>query len=280
MKGEDRVSGRSATTEGRRGLLVPVANPEGVAPLIAIAVAATEPDDPPPRVLGMVRRPSGGPEPTHQETAPPPTAALPAAIEYAREHGVAIEAQSVWSDNPAHDIIAGAHAASVCWVLLGYHRGGPGSDTMGGIVSEVFTKAKALAINVGVFIQGTDRPFERVFAAVDTSSDGRAALALATRIARKNRSKLRALLVSKGVDSKAAKHPEADLVEMVRVARAGMGRLFHSDVLSERSLHQLFRQTPGRLLIVGRKFADEVRLPLDEAPGGDRCVIVVQGAGP
>ena len=57
-----------------------------------------------------------------------------------------------------------------------------------------------------------------------------------------------------------------------------MGSLLHTDVLSERSLKQLFRQAPGRLLIVGKKFADEVRLPLDEAPEGDRCVIVVQGA--
>jgi hypothetical protein len=29
---------------------------------------------------------------------------------------------------------------------------------------------------------------------------------------------------------------------------------------------------------VGKRFADEIGLPLDEAPDGDRCVIVVQGA--
>ena len=49
-------------------------------------------------------------------------------------------------------------------------------------------------------------------------------------------------------------------------------------MLSERSLDQLLQQSPGRLLIVGKKLADEIRLPLDEVPEGDRCVIVVQGA--
>ena len=60
--------------------------------------------------------------------------------------------------------------------------------------------------------------------------------------------------------------------------RVAQGRRFHSDVLSERSLEQLLQQSPGRLLIVGKKLADEIRLPLDEVPEGDRCVIVVQGA--
>jgi hypothetical protein len=72
-------------------------------------------------------------------------------------------------------------------------------------------------------------------------------------------------------------HDENDLLDMLSKVRSRMGRLFHTDVLTERSLKQLFRQAPGRLLIVGKKFADEVHLPLDEAPGSGRCVIVVQG---
>lgn len=265
----------TTTAEDRRGLLVPVANPEGVAPLIAIALAACEPDDPPLRVLGLVHRGGGGsrserPEPEHEAT--PPTPALSAAIDYAQAHGAIIDARAVWSDNPASDIITIAQTARVAWVLLGYHRTQSGSDTMGGVVRDVFAKAKALAINVGVFIQGTDRPFGRVFAAVDAGPDGHAALALAVRIALRSRSKLRALLVS-GLAARA----EDDLSDMVKGARLRLGRLFHSDVLSKRSLDQLFRQAPGRLLIVGRKFAEEVGLPLDEVPGGDRCVIVVHG---
>src|SRR6476659_7739996 len=42
------------------GLLVPVSNPEGLAPLLDLATAATRPEDPPPRVLALVRRPAGG----------------------------------------------------------------------------------------------------------------------------------------------------------------------------------------------------------------------------
>jgi len=147
---------------------------------------------------------------------------------------------------------------------------------MGGVVRDVLARAETLPINVGVFVQGTDQPIERIFAAVDAGPDGRAALALAVRIARSYKSKLRALLVSSDV----VRQPDDDLLEMVREAREKTGRRFHSDVLTQRSLNQLFRQTPGRLLIVGKKFADEVGMPLDDVPGGGRCVIVVQGAEP
>src|SRR5579885_3459593 len=232
---------RPTSPEDQRGLLVPVANPEAVAPLLAIAFAASPPDEPPPRVIALVRRAG-----VADSDVAPPTAALTAAVQYAQAHGITIGAQAAWTDDPAADIIAAAEDARVAWILLGYHRNAKGGNTMGGVVREVFSKAKPLAINVGVFIQGTDRPIERVFAAIDGGSDGRAVLSLAMRIAQNKKCKL--------------------------------GALFHSDVLTEHSLHQLLRQSPGRLLIVGKKFADEVGLPLDEVPGGDRCVIVVQGA--
>jgi hypothetical protein len=125
---------------------------------------------------------------------------------------------------------------------------------------------------VGVFIQGTDRPIDRVFAAVDSTPDGRASLALGLRLAKGNKYKLRALLVGKRMPG-----AEDALLDILRDARADLGEGFHSDVLTERSLRQLHQQAPGRLLIVGRKFADEVGLRLDEVPGSHRCVIVVQG---
>ena len=65
---------------------------------------------------------------------------------------------------------------------------------------------------------------------------------------------------------------------MLRDARADIGGGLHADVLTEPSLRQLHNQAPGRLLIVGREFADEVGLRLDEVPGSHRCVILVQGA--
>jgi len=253
--------------------LVPVANPEAVAGLLAMVFAASEPDDPPPRVLALVERPSSESAETfgkEKDTAPPTTALL-AAVRYARAKGVT-GAQVSWSDDPAQDIITVAQEARVAWILLGYHRAASGSDTTGGVVREVFAKAKVLPIYVGVFVQGTDRPIDRVFAAVDSTPDGRASLVLAVRIAKRNRYRLRALLAAKRMAS-----PEADLLDMLRDARADLGDGFHTDVLTERSLRQLHKQAPGRLLIVGRKFADEVGLRLDEVPGSHRCVIVVQG---
>jgi hypothetical protein len=219
-------------------------------------------------VIALVRR-----EGVFDSDSIPSTAALTAAVQYAQTHGITIGAQAAWSDHPAADIIAAAEDARVAWILLGYHRNSKG-NTMGGAVREVFSKARSLAINVGVFIQGTERPIERVFAAIDSSSDGRAVLSLAMRIAQNLQCKLRALLVSKRMTP----HPEPALVDMTQEAYAEMGSLFHSDVLTEHSLHQLLRQTPGQLLVVGKRFADEVGLPLDEVPGGDRCLIVVQGA--
>ncbi|MHB8382472.1 MAG: universal stress protein [Candidatus Binataceae bacterium] len=259
-----------------RGLLVPVANPEGVAPLLSIAFAALDPDDPPVRVLALVRRPDAAADmatPVSGQPVAPSTAALDAAIAYARARGVEISPRAIWSANPAQDILATAQSARVAWIVLGYHRANSGGGAMGGVVREVLARSKALPINIGVFVQGTAIPFERVYAAFDSSPDGQAALGLAVRIARAGRTKLRALLVSGRVEDTGD-----ELLDMVHDARKKLGRQFHSDVLGERSLKQLFKQTPGRLLIVGRKFADEVAMPLDEVPGEDRCVIVVQGA--
>jgi hypothetical protein len=261
--------------ENQRGLLVPVANPEAVPGLLAIAFAANEPNDPPPRVLALVDRPPSAsvePQGGDKGTAPPTTALL-AAVRYAHAKGVTIGAQVSWSDDLALDIITVAREAGVAWILLGYHRAASGSDTTGGVVREVFAKAKVLPINVGVFIQGTDRQIERVFAAVDSSADGRASLALGVRIAKGNKCRLRALLLEKGMPT-----VEDALIDMVRDTRTDMGEGFHADVLTERSLRQLLKQAPGRLLIVGRKFADEVGLPLDEVPSSHRNVILVQGA--
>ncbi len=98
------------------------------------------------------------------------------------------------------------------------HRAASGSDATGGVVREVFARAKVLPINVDVFIQGTDRPIEQVFAAVDSSPDGSASFALGVRIAKGNGCKLRALLLAKQMPNL-----EDVLLDMVRDAR-GHGR--------------------------------------------------------
>ena len=265
----------TTASEERRGLLVAVANPEAVAPLVAIAISASDADDPPPIVLGLTRPEGKESAVTSSPGEAPPSAALIAASDYASKNKVAIQTRSIWSRDPAGDIIAAAQASRVSGILVGYHRTALGSDTMGGVVREVFTRATSLPLSVSVFIQGTDHPFERIYVAVDGSPDGRAALGLAVRVARRNKAKLRALVVSNSVP-----HDDTDLMDMVHEAQMGIGRLFHTDVLTERSLNRLLKQTPGRLLVVGRKFASEVGMPLDEVPGGDRCVLVVQGVQP
>jgi len=259
----------TAELPSRRGLLVPVANPEGVAPLLAVAFAATAPEDPPTRVFAFVR-----PDGREGSASAPHPPALTTARDYAATRSVPIAPHAVWSSNAGADIMASAREANVGWVLLGYHRAASGQDTMGGVVRDVFAHAKPYPVHVGVFIQGTDQPFERIYAAVDSGRDGRAALDLAVRITRSSNAKLRALLVSSTVSQP---DEQDDMADLLRDARRSLGRRFHSDVLSERSLDQLLHQSPGRLLIVGKGLADEIRLPLDEVPEGDRCVIVVQG---
>ena len=263
----------TAVLPSRRGLLVPVANPDGVAPLLAVTFAASAPDDPPARVVAFVGRDTRD----VASGAPPHPPALTMARDYAATRGVPIAPHAVWSSNAGADIIAAAREANVGWILLGYHRAASGQDTMGGVVRDVFATARTEPVHVGVFIQGTDQPFERIYAAVDSGHDGRAALDLAVRITRTSNAKMRALLVSSTVDQP---DEEDEMVDLLRDARRSLGRRFHSDVLSERSLEQLLHQSPGRLLIVGKKLADEIRLPLDEVPEGDRCVIVVQGGAP
>jgi hypothetical protein len=270
-----------AMRTAKGGVLVAVANPEGVAPLMAIAVAASNPDmEPPPRVLAVVRGQRAGAAGPIQARTPAPSEppALAAALEYARNRSLTIQTEAVSSETPAADIVERAHAAEVAWVLLGYHRGGAGSNTLGGVVREVFAAARSSPLNVGVFIQGTDRPFERIFAAIDSGPDGRAALDLGARIAHSNQSKLRALLLSNQALAISATQPDSAMIDIIHEARARLGHHFHSDVLTHRSRQQLFRQSPGRLVIIGKRFADEIGLPLDETPEGDRCLIVVQGA--
>ena len=123
----------------------------------------------------------------------------------------------MWSATAGADIIAAARDAKVGWILIGYHREALGSDTMGGVVRDVFASARGAAVHVGVFIQGTDRQPERVFAAVDSTPDGRAALDLAVRIAKSHEAKLRVLLVSNTLAQ-----PEDHLLDIIRDARASL----------------------------------------------------------
>jgi Kef-type K+ transport system membrane component KefB len=259
------------------GLLVPISNPDGLAPLLDLAMAATRPDDPPPRVLALVRRPAGGIRSGLREIdrkEMPKSPVLVQAIDHARTTGATIDAQAMWTDDAAVDILELAAQPTIGWLLLGYHRPVFGGDLLGGVVKDVLDGLRERAVNIGVVIHGHERAIDRVIAVVDDSPDGKAGLELAARIVQKKRSTLHAVLVP----DKGAQQPSPALEELMRETAKSAGRWLHSDVLTQRNPAALAYQTHGDLVVIGMALADELGLPLDDVPGAERCVLLVRGA--
>jgi Kef-type K+ transport system membrane component KefB len=257
-------------------ILVPVSNPEGVAVLIELALAATPHDAPPPRVLALVKTPPGGVRSGLREAeqrVPPRSPALSAALDLALERGSIITPQAVWTTDPVADILAFATEPQIGWLLLGSHRAVFGSDFMGGVVREILDKARAMPVHVAVVIHGGERPLDRVFAVVDRGTHGRAALDLALRVALRKKSGLHAVLVPEN-----GAEEDTELLELIRDAGRALGRRLHTDVLSAPTVAQLARQTPGGLVIVATNLADKVGLSPGELSDPKRCVVVVQGS--
>ena len=257
-------------------ILVPVSNPEGVAVLVELALAATPHDAPPPRVLALVKTPPGGVRSGLREAdqrVPPRSPALSAALDLALERGSIITPQAVWTTEPAADILRFASEPQIGWLLLGSHRAVFGSDFMGGVVREVLDKARALPIHVAVVIHGGERPLDRVFAVVDRGTHGRAALDLALRVALRKKSGLHAVLVPENGNAE-----DTELLDLIRNAGHALGRRLHTDVLSAPTAAQLARQTPGGLVVVATNLADKVGLSPEDLTDPKRCVVVVQGS--
>ena len=259
-----------------RAILVPVSNPEGVAVLVELALAATPLGARPPRVLALVKTPPGGVRSGLREAdqrVPPRSPALAAALDLALERGSIITPQAVWTTDPAADILAFAKEPQIGWILLGSHRAVFGSDFMGGVVREILDKARDLPVHVAVVIHGGERPLDRVFAVVDRGTHGRAALDLALRVALRKRSGLHAVLVP---DHGSAE--DTELLELIRDAGRALGRRLHTDVLSAPTAAQLARQTPGGLVVIATNLADKVGLSPEDLTDPRRCVVVVQGS--
>jgi Kef-type K+ transport system membrane component KefB len=257
-------------------ILVPVSNPEGVAVLIELALAATPHDAPPPRVLALVKTPSGGVRSGLREAdqrVPPRSLALSAALDLALARGSIITPQAVWTTNPAADILSFASEPQIGWLLMGSHRAVFGTDFMGGVVREILDKARALPVHVAVVIHGGERPLDRVFAVVDRGTHGRAALDLALRVALRKKSGLHAVLVPEDGNAE-----DAELLDLIRDAGRALGRRLHTDVLSAPTAAQLARQTPGGLVVVATNLADKFGLSPDSRSDPKRCVVVVQGS--
>ena len=260
----------------RRGILVPIANPEGVPALLNLAWAATRPDDPAPRVLALVRPPAGGIRSGLRELerrVVPQPRALAVALEHASARKAHIAPETIWSDDPGRDIMAAAGDSQIGWVLLGLHRPVFGTDFRGGVVRDVLNKARETPLNVGILVYGAELPLERVFAVVDAGPHGRASLELAARIAERRQCTLHAVMVPE-----AGMEPDEKLLQIVKDAARRAGRWLHTDVLAERTAAQMSLQTPGPLVIIGTNLIDELGLPLDGIQGAEPHIVVVQSA--
>jgi Kef-type K+ transport system membrane component KefB len=257
------------------GVLAPVSNPAGVASIVELAVAATRDEDPPPRVLALVRRPGGGVRSGLREIERkerPRAPVLLQAADHARSIGATIDPQAVWTDDPAHDILEIAREPQIRWLLIGFHRPVFGHDFLGGVVHDVLERSAKMELNVGVVIHGHERPVDKVVVVVGASRDGRAALDFAARVASRKQCPLYAVLVPKSGDE-----PEPELQAILKEAARAAGKWLHTDVLAPRTPAQLATKTQASLVVIGSDLANELGLPLDQAPGDTRCVVVVQG---
>lgn len=259
----------------KRPVLAAISDPRALESLLNVALAAHQPEAPVPRVLSMMRRPAGGVRSGLREVearVPPRVPILLSAIDHARRLGANVEPIAMWTDDPALDIVATAREIDAGWILIGFHQPVFGADAMGGIVRSVLRHASSLPIHVGVVTRGQPRRFERIFAVLDNSGDGRAALDLATRIARRTSCSLHLVLAGEKDGG-----PEPELAELVKDASRIAGKWLYTDVLRDRSPMQLADQTRGQLVVLGARFANDLVLPLNVIPDEERCVIVVQG---
>jgi hypothetical protein len=290
MEREAAAAGRllaSSDEPDRSAILVPVADPQGVSVLVAMALAATPPEAPPPRVLALVRRPLGGVRSGLREAdqrVAPRSPALSAALDHAWESGAVITPQAVWSDNPADDILRAAVDTQIGWILLGAHRAVFGSDFTGGVVQRILDGARRLPVNVGVVIHSGDSSFPRVCAVADCSADGRAAMGLAARIAQQKDCELHAFIVLAEPASSSLAGPiggdgaaSRALAQMLTNATRMVGHRLHPETLPALDSIRIAQQSKNSLVIVGTNLADHLDYAGDGL-GDGRALILVQGS--
>jgi len=257
----------------RQGMLVPISNPEKVGSLLDIALSATAEGDLPPRVAAFVRRPLGGIRSGLREVehrVVPRSQALSAALDYALEREAAIVPQTTWTEAPARDIVSLAREIQAAWILMGFHRPVFGADFRGGVVGEVLERVVNLPINVGVVVNATRDPIERISAVIDHSSDGWAALDLATRVAQRRRCDLEVVWMP-SVDS-------ADNSELDEMLGAVSMRVSQIDtiLLESRSVADLKQKNLSNLVVIGANLVAPLKFT-DLLITLHRCTVVVQG---
>ena len=267
-------------------ILVPVADPQGVAALVEIALAATPPHAPPPRVLALVRPPLGGVRSGLREAeqrVAPRSPALSAALDYAWENGAVITPQAVWSDDPVDDILKTAADAQIGWVLLGAHRAVFGNNFTGGVVHQILEGAHRMPVNVGVVIHSGDSSFPRVCVITDCSMHGRAAMGLATRIAHQKDCELHAFIILAEpalpnlADPDEANDASQALAQMLTNATKIVGQRLHPETLPSIDSIRIAQQSKNSVVIIATNLADHLEYAHDGL-GDGRTLILVQGS--
>jgi K+:H+ antiporter len=275
----EEAAGKSAQRvplADQRPILVPIANPRNLRPLLNLALMATLPNDPPPHVLAMVRRPAGGISAGLRELdrrVAPRTAIASVVEDYSREKAVQISIEAIWTDSPSDDLLTTARARGIGWIVVGSHRPALGSDVLGGEVRQILRRARSAAINVAVMINGGAYSADRVAVVLDSGPDGVAALDLGSRIARHSACALHAILAD--VDGR---DPGEFLTQLLRDAGQTAGSWLYSDVLITKSHAELAAKATGNTLIVGAGLAAMMGLNTQYSEANGRNFIVVQGS--
>jgi Kef-type K+ transport system membrane component KefB len=260
------------------GFLVPVANPNSVARLVGFALTATPAGVAPPRVVALVRRPAVGVRTglgDADERSAPRSAALGAALELAWGRGAVITPQAVWSDDPAADLVKIAMEANVGWILLGPHRAVFGADFHGGVVSAVLDRARALPLNVAVAIQAGEGSFDQLFAIVDATPDGRAALELATRMAQGRKESVHAFRIV------GSNEPiEREFSSALGEAAQRIGRDLHIETVKDPTTALIIERTAAGMVIIGANVAERLGLARRGFAGfpDSHPMVLVQGS--
>jgi hypothetical protein len=149
----------------RVGILVPVSHPSGVRTLLSFALNLNPQGSPPPRVLALIR---GGEEGIGalrdlEEPAPSQSPALAAALDLAWARGAVITPQTVWTTDPATDILHAVEESQVRWLFLESRQPILTSfsvkATRKGVIGKVLARALLLPVNVAVLFQNS-RPLE------------------------------------------------------------------------------------------------------------------------
>ncbi len=267
---------RIRTTGGRpSAILVPVANPTGVERLINLALAATPPEIPPPRVLAMVRPPAGGVRARlteKPENLIPRSAALSSALELAWSRGAVITPQAMWSDDPASDLVRLAAETRIEWILLGPHRAVFGADYRGGVVRTILERARKLPLNVAIAIEGGDAVMDDLVAVVDSTVDAQAVIELVSRLMQGSEAKLKVLCLLR---SKEGDGPT--MTRLLSRLASFAGPRLHSETLEDPSLALITERAQPGLVVIGTESAE--RLGIARRGFADRRpMILVQGS--